>query len=314
MSVTLAPRARILVKASWPGVSMKTIWRALPSWSFTSTWWAPMAWVMPPASPAATLVWRMASSREVLPWSTWPMMVTTGGRGIFSPATSLALFHGHLDILLEGDDVGEVAELPGDLLGQLGVEGLVDGGEDAAVQQLGHDILGGAVALLGEFLHRHALGEHDDADLVLDVLGGDLLGAAAGLAELQLQGLGLALGAAALVVLLLAGEVGAAAGALLGIGIDGTGGGQRGTAAAHAGAAGTTGTGSGTARDGDRQDGCRDRLVGDHRGPCRAGRRDRRGAGRDAGGHCRPQAGPGAAGCSGPVPGTAAREPGCPTS
>ena len=39
-----------------------------------------MCWVMPPASPAATLVWRMASSSDVLPWSTWPMMVTTGAR------------------------------------------------------------------------------------------------------------------------------------------------------------------------------------------------------------------------------------------
>ena len=40
-----------------------------------------MCWVMPPASPLTTLVLRMASSSEVLPWSTWPMMVTTGGRG-----------------------------------------------------------------------------------------------------------------------------------------------------------------------------------------------------------------------------------------
>ena len=48
-----------------------------------------MAWVMPPASPAATLVMRMASRREVLPWSTWPMMVTTGGRHCFSPTASL---------------------------------------------------------------------------------------------------------------------------------------------------------------------------------------------------------------------------------
>ena len=49
-----------------------------------------MAWVMPPASPAATLLVRMASSREVLPWSTWPMMVTTGGRQSFSPTATLA--------------------------------------------------------------------------------------------------------------------------------------------------------------------------------------------------------------------------------
>jgi hypothetical protein len=35
---------------------------------------------MPPDSPPATLVRRMRSSSEVLPWSTWPMMVTTGAR------------------------------------------------------------------------------------------------------------------------------------------------------------------------------------------------------------------------------------------
>src|SRR4028119_2408560 len=39
-----------------------------------------MCWVMPPASPATTSAPRIASSSEVLPWSTWPMMVTTGGR------------------------------------------------------------------------------------------------------------------------------------------------------------------------------------------------------------------------------------------
>ena len=78
-SVTLAPRARIRVKASWPGVSRKTTLR-LP----TSTWYAPMCWVMPPASPAATVVSRMASRSEVLPWSTWPMTVTTGARAVRS--------------------------------------------------------------------------------------------------------------------------------------------------------------------------------------------------------------------------------------
>src|SRR5665213_3227151 len=35
---------------------------------------------MPPASPETTSVERSASSSEVLPWSTWPMMVTIGGR------------------------------------------------------------------------------------------------------------------------------------------------------------------------------------------------------------------------------------------
>ncbi len=39
-----------------------------------------MCCVMPPASPDTTLALRIASSSDVLPWSTWPMMVTTGGR------------------------------------------------------------------------------------------------------------------------------------------------------------------------------------------------------------------------------------------
>ena len=47
-----------------------------------------MCWVMPPASPAATSVSRMASSSEVLPWSTWPMIVTTGARGSSSSSVS----------------------------------------------------------------------------------------------------------------------------------------------------------------------------------------------------------------------------------
>ena len=50
-----------------------------------------MCCVMPPASPDTTLALRMASSSEVLPWSTWPMMVTTGGRGCRSSGLSSAL-------------------------------------------------------------------------------------------------------------------------------------------------------------------------------------------------------------------------------
>ena len=54
MSATLAPRARMVVKASWPGVSMNTI---LPLLVWASK--APTCWVMPPASLAATRVLRM---------------------------------------------------------------------------------------------------------------------------------------------------------------------------------------------------------------------------------------------------------------
>ncbi len=43
-----------------------------------------MCWVMPPASPAATRVLRIASMSVVLPWSTWPMKVTIGARAVSS--------------------------------------------------------------------------------------------------------------------------------------------------------------------------------------------------------------------------------------
>ena len=51
ISVTDAPLARISVKASWPGVSINVI--SLP---LHLTWYAPIAWVIPPASPLATLL------------------------------------------------------------------------------------------------------------------------------------------------------------------------------------------------------------------------------------------------------------------
>ena len=40
---------------------------------------APICCVIPPASPATTDVLLSVSSRVVLPWSTWPIIVTTGG-------------------------------------------------------------------------------------------------------------------------------------------------------------------------------------------------------------------------------------------
>ena len=75
MSVTRAPRARIAVNASWPGVSRK---RMLRSPRFTRL--APRCCVIPPRSPAATVVFRSASRRLVFPWSTCPMTVTIGAR------------------------------------------------------------------------------------------------------------------------------------------------------------------------------------------------------------------------------------------
>mmetsp|Transcript_80262 Transcript_80262/g.227251 ORF Transcript_80262/g.227251 Transcript_80262/m.227251 type:complete len:218 (-) Transcript_80262:155-808(-) len=85
MSVTWAPRARIAVKASCPGVSMNVAFSLV---SPTSTVYAPIRCVMPPASEAATLRLRIVSRSVVFPWSTWPMTVTTGGRGCASLCVS----------------------------------------------------------------------------------------------------------------------------------------------------------------------------------------------------------------------------------
>ena len=51
ISVDCAPRIRIAVNASCPGVSRKVI-----CWPRTSTVYAPMCWVIPPASREVTLV------------------------------------------------------------------------------------------------------------------------------------------------------------------------------------------------------------------------------------------------------------------
>ena len=61
MSVTFAPRARIAVNASWPGVSRNVI-----TPFFVCTWYAPMCCVMPPASPLATRVRRIVIEQRRL--------------------------------------------------------------------------------------------------------------------------------------------------------------------------------------------------------------------------------------------------------
>jgi hypothetical protein len=66
------------LNAAWPGVS-RNVMRLLESGMVTEN--APTCCVMPPASPAATRDRRSASSSVVLPWSTCPTIVTTGGRG-----------------------------------------------------------------------------------------------------------------------------------------------------------------------------------------------------------------------------------------
>ena len=117
-----------------------------------------MCWVMPPASPETTLVLRMASSSEVLPWSTWPMMVTTGGRGC---RLALVVARGLDDHVLDvgfRDAADPVAELLDDQRRGVGVDGLVLRRHDAVLHQRLHhggDALGHAV---GELLDGDRIG------------------------------------------------------------------------------------------------------------------------------------------------------------
>src|SRR6185295_17831239 len=82
-----------------------------------------MCWVMPPASPPATLVWRIASSSDVLPWSTWPMMVTTGGRGTSVAGSSAA---SNRPSSTSDSATRRVAELLGEQLRGIGIDGVGD--------------------------------------------------------------------------------------------------------------------------------------------------------------------------------------------
>ena len=68
---------------------------------------------------------RIASSSEVLPWSTWPMMVTTGGRGSSVAGIVGGVEQAFLDVGL-GDAAHRVAELLGDQLRGVGVDRIGD--------------------------------------------------------------------------------------------------------------------------------------------------------------------------------------------
>ena len=70
-----------------------------------------MCWVMPPASPAATSVSRIASSSEVLPWSTWPM-IGDDRRALDEVLASSSSYGGLLGLLVGGgDDLDLAVEL-----------------------------------------------------------------------------------------------------------------------------------------------------------------------------------------------------------
>ena len=124
-----------------------------------------MCWVMPPASPETTLALRMASSSDVLPWSTWPMMVTTGGRGCRSSGV------GHVEQALldvgRGDAADRVAEFGSDQLGRVGVDHVGDLHHLALLHEELDDVDGALRHAVGELLHGDRLRDHHVADDLL---------------------------------------------------------------------------------------------------------------------------------------------------
>ena len=108
---------------------------------------------MPPASPETTLVERMASSSEVLPWSTWPMMVTTGGRGTCDRFVG-GVEQAFLDVGF-GHALDRMAHLLGDELRGVGVDRV----GDLEHLPLLHQQRDHSTAPLG-----HAVGEFLDGD------------------------------------------------------------------------------------------------------------------------------------------------------
>ena len=114
-----------------------------------------MCWVMPPASPAATSVSRIASSSDVLPWSTWPMIVTTGGR---STSVLVGVVEDRLGdrLVLGVDDLDVLAELGREHLDRLVGQRLGQRLHLAERHQLLHDLGHRDVEVLGDVLDRRA--------------------------------------------------------------------------------------------------------------------------------------------------------------
>ena len=123
-----------------------------------------MCWVMPPASPAATSVSRIASSSEVLPWSTWPMMVTTGGR---MTEVLVGVVEGRLGVRLVGraDDLDLLVELVRQHLDGVVGQRLGERRHLAQLHELLDDLRDGDAEVLRDVLDRRAGVDLDDVGL-----------------------------------------------------------------------------------------------------------------------------------------------------
>jgi hypothetical protein len=66
-------------------------------------------------------------------------------------------------LLFEGDDRSFGAEVTRHVGGEIGIERLVDGGEYAARQQAGNEVLGANAQLLSQVFHADTFGNGDGA-------------------------------------------------------------------------------------------------------------------------------------------------------
>ena len=114
-----------------------------------------MCWVMPPASPATTSVSRIASSSDVLPWSTWPMIVTTGGRvdEVLVGVLELGLV---VDLVGRVDDLDLLVELVGEDLDRVVGQRLGERRHLAQLHQLLDDLGDRHAEVLGDVLDGRA--------------------------------------------------------------------------------------------------------------------------------------------------------------
>ena len=115
-----------------------------------------MCWVMPPNSPATTSVSRIASRSLVLPWSTWPITVTTGGR-VTSFASSMSSTRSSApEVVVDPDDLELLAEVLGHQGHRLVGQGRGGRGHLTRHEQDLDDLGRRAADLVGDGLRRGA--------------------------------------------------------------------------------------------------------------------------------------------------------------
>ena len=154
-----------------------------------------MCCVMPPASPAVTSVSRIASSSEVLPWSTWPM-IDDDRRAVDEVASSASSNIGRVDVVGRVDDLDLLVELVGEDLDRLVGQRLRERRHLAERHQLLDDLRAPDAEVLGDVLDGRAGADPDDVcarramsvvdrrrDLFEDARGADVLGGAWGVAS-----------------------------------------------------------------------------------------------------------------------------------